>query len=124
MTSPVPDSIDIAGLRVVARHGLLDEERSRPQPFEIDLTIEAHLSDAARSDDIDQTVDYGKVVELVTELCSTESFHLLEALADAIAALVLAEARAEAVTVRVRKLRPPIAADLSSVGVTIRRSVS
>jgi 7,8-dihydroneopterin aldolase/epimerase/oxygenase len=121
---PGDDRIEVLGLRVVARHGVLPEERERAQPFEIDLEIEADLSEAARHDDLSKTVDYGSVVEKVTELATTRSFELLEALADAIAASVLTDSRAEAVTVRVRKLRPPVAADLASVAVTIRRSLA
>jgi dihydroneopterin aldolase len=46
----------------------------------------------------------------------------LEALADAIALATLAsDLRIAAVTVAVRKLRPPISADISSVGVRITR---
>ena len=120
---PGADLIEVTGLRVVGRHGVLPEERDRSQPFEIDLEIEADLRDAARHDDLSKTVDYGVVIEHVAELVANESFQLLEALADAIAARVLAEPRAEAVTVRVRKLRPPVAADLSSVAVTLRRTI-
>ncbi|MHB8245779.1 MAG: dihydroneopterin aldolase [Acidimicrobiales bacterium] len=117
-----PDCIEVRGLRVVGTHGVLPEERERPQPFEIDLEIEADLGDAARSDDLSQTVDYGSIVARVAEIASKESFQLLEALASAIAAAVLSEARVEAVTVHVRKLRPPVAFDVASAAVTIRRS--
>jgi len=113
--------IEIRGLRVVARHGLLPEERERAQPFEIDLDIEADLGEAGRRDDLAATVDYGNVVRRVHDLAATRSFGLLEALAEAIAAEVLAEPRVEAVSVSVRKLRPPVAVDLGSVGVRVRR---
>ena len=86
---PGDDRIEVLGLRVVARHGVLPEERERAQPFEIDLKIEADLSEAARHDDLSKTVDYGSVVEKVTEIATTRSFELLEALASAIAASVL-----------------------------------
>jgi dihydroneopterin aldolase len=116
------DLIEISGLRVVARHGVLPEERERAQPFEVDVRIEADLSEAGRSDDLAATVDYGRVAVTVADVAVRESFLLLETLAEAIAAAVLVEERASAVTVAVRKLRPPIAADVASVGVTIRRA--
>ncbi|MHB1987370.1 MAG: dihydroneopterin aldolase [Acidimicrobiales bacterium] len=115
------DRIEVTGLRVLGRHGVLPEERERSQPFEIDLEIEADLAMAASSDDLAVTVDYGAVVGQVTELVATRRFQLLEALAEAVAACVLAAPRALAVTVTVRKLRPPVAADLGSVAVTLRR---
>lgn len=115
------DRIELTGLRLVARHGLLPEERERPQPFEIDLEIEADLRDAGVADDLAATIDYGKVVERVHDVVGSVSFGLIEALAEAIAAAVLGFERATAVTVRVRKLRPPVPADLSSAAVVIRR---
>ncbi|MGO9560912.1 MAG: dihydroneopterin aldolase [Acidimicrobiales bacterium] len=121
---PGDDRIEVLGLRVVARHGVLPEERERAQPFEIDLEIEADLSDAARNDDLSMTVDYGAVVERVTEVATCRSYELLEALAEAIAAAVLADPLAKAVTVRVSKLRPPVEADVASVAVTLRRSLA
>lgn len=117
-----PDRIELRGLRVVARHGLLDEERERPQPFEIDLELELDLSEAGRSDDLGRTVDYGSVVRRVVSLASERQYGLLEALAEAIAGDVLAETRCDAVSVRVTKLRPPVPADLAAVSVAVRRS--
>ncbi|MGH9297086.1 MAG: dihydroneopterin aldolase [Acidimicrobiales bacterium] len=116
------DRIEIKGLTVVARHGVLEEEHERPQPFEIDVVIEADLAEAARSDDLTHTVDYGKVTGNVVAVATGEHFQLLETLADRIASVVLREEKAEAVTVTVRKLRPPIAAALDTVGVSLRRS--
>lgn len=121
MTEARGDAIEVRGLRVVARHGVLDEERRRAQPFEVDLTIESDLAEAARTDSLSRTVDYGSVTEQVAELVTATSFSLLEALAGAIADLVLAVDGVHAVTVTVRKLNPPIAADVASVGVTVRR---
>ncbi|MBV8159548.1 MAG: dihydroneopterin aldolase, partial [Acidimicrobiia bacterium] len=50
-----------------------------------------------------------------------ERFHLLERLAERIAEEVRADERVTAVTVTVRKLRPPVAVDLGSAAVTITR---
>jgi dihydroneopterin aldolase len=115
------DRIEIRGLRVLARHGVLAEERERAQPFEIDLVIEADLTEAAQHDDLARTVDYGEVTERVAALATESSHALIETLAGAIAHLVTRIERVRAVTVTVRKLNPPIAADLRDVGVTLRR---
>lgn len=115
-------SILINGLRVVGRHGLLAEEQARPQPFEVDVSIDTDLAGAARSDDLADTLDYGAVVAAIMEIVSTKHFGLLEALAGAIADDVLQRPGVEAVTVEVRKLRPPVPADLRSAGVRLRRT--
>lgn len=115
-------SIVLSGLRVLGRHGVLPEEQERAQPFEVDLVIESDVERAARSDDLGDTIDYGKVVASVVDIVTTRHFGLLEALAGAIADDVLARPGVEAVTVEVRKLRPPVPADLRSAGVRLRRS--
>ncbi len=118
------DLIEISGLRVVARHGVLEEERRRAQPFEIHLVVESDLAEAARTDDLSHTLDYGKIVEKVVEVATGTSHLLLESLAGEIASAVLHHFAPTAVTVTVRKLRPPIAADVASVAVTLRRTVA
>lgn len=115
------DAIEIRGLRVLGAHGVLDEEVARPQPFEIDLDVETRLAVAATSDDLEETVDYGPIVGTVRYLVENSHFALLESLAGAIAESVLTDSRVDAVTVAVRKLRPPLAADVATVGVRITR---
>lgn len=115
------DRIEVRGLRVLGRHGVLPEERERPQPFEIDLDLEADLAAAAGSDNLAATVDYGHVVRQVARLASSESYQLLEALAEAIARMLLEDPKVTAVRVRVAKLRPPIPADVTSVAVVLHR---
>lgn len=115
------DRIELRGLRVVGTHGVLPEERERAQPFELDLDVEVDLGPAAASDDVADTVDYGAVAEAAARVVATESFGLLEALAARVADVVLADGRVGAVTVGVRKLRPPVPVDLASAGVRITR---
>ena len=116
------DRIELRGLRVLGTHGVLAEERARAQPFEVDLDVELDLAGAAASDDLADTLDYGAVTDMVTRLVATDSFRLLEALAGRIAEAVLTDPRVAAVTVVVRKLRPPVAADLGTAGVRVTRS--
>jgi dihydroneopterin aldolase len=116
------DRIEIRALRVVGTHGALPEEQTRGQPFEIDLDVVADLTAAGRTDDLAGTVDYGEVVEQAMSVVTSRSYRLLEALAEGIAEAVLGDSRVTAVIVGVRKLRPPLAADLGSVGVRITRS--
>jgi dihydroneopterin aldolase len=57
---------------------------------------------------------------VAAEVVATTTFSLLEALARAVATgLLEADARVQAVTVTVRKLRPPLALDVDSVGVRL-----
>ncbi len=115
------DRIELRGLRATGIHGALDEERSRAQPFEVDVDVEADLGAAGRSDALADTLDYGPLAEAVAGVVATERFVLLEALAERIAEVALADPRARSVTVAVRKLRPPLPVDLATVGVRLTR---
>ena len=115
------DRIELRGLRLLGTHGAHPEEQRRAQPFEIELEAEADLGPAGRSDDLGDTVDYGALVGAVARVVSSERFSLLEALAQRIADVVLTDDRVLAVTVTVRKLRPPVPVDLETAGVRITR---
>jgi dihydroneopterin aldolase len=115
------DLIELRGLRAVGTHGVLPEERARAQPFELDLDLDVDLGPAGVSDDLADTVDYGAVAETAARVVGEESFQLLEALAARVADALLADERIRAVTVGVRKLRPPVPVDLGSAGVRVTR---
>jgi dihydroneopterin aldolase len=116
------DRIEIRGLRLVGLHGLLPEERSRSQPFEIDLDLEVDMAAAGASDALGDTADYGAAIGVAAAVLAGPPHDLLESLAGAIASAVLADARVTRVTVAVRKLRPPVPYDVDSTGVRITRS--
>lgn len=115
------DTIELRGLRVVSYCGLLPEEEVRAQPFEIDIDIDLDVSQAAKTGDLDQTIDYGGLVDSVARVARGR-YGLLEAFATDIATLVLENPIAQSTRVTVRKLRPPVAHDLASSGVTVRRT--
>jgi dihydroneopterin aldolase len=117
------DRIELRGLRVLGTHGALAEEQGRAQPFEVDLDLELDLAAALATDQVEDTVDYGAVADVACRVVATESFRLLESLAARIADAVMADDRLRSVTVTVRKLRPPVAADLASAGVRLTRSL-
>ncbi|MGA2835889.1 MAG: dihydroneopterin aldolase [Acidimicrobiales bacterium] len=120
----VPDDrIELRGLRCVGTHGVLAEEQERAQPFEVDLDLAVDLRPAGVSDSLADTVDYGVVADVVTTTVSgPRSFALLEALAWHVAdAVIDVDHRIVAATVTVRKLRPPLAVDIETVGVRVVR---
>lgn len=116
------DRIELHGLRLLGVHGALAEEQVRAQPFEADLEVEADLADAGRSDDLSDTVDYAALVDAMARVVGSERYALLESLAERMAEVAMADERVRAVTVSLRKLRPPVAADLRTAGVRITRS--
>lgn len=119
-----PDTIELRGLRAQGICGALPEEQDRAQPLEVDLDVLADLSSACRSDDLNDTIDYGALAAAVEEVITGERFVLLERLAERIAEVVLADVRVDEVRVAVRKLRPPVPQALDTSGVRIVRTRS
>jgi 7,8-dihydroneopterin aldolase/epimerase/oxygenase len=117
--------VELRGLRFDAICGVLPHERTTPQPLELDIDLQADLDAAGESDDLADTVDYGAACAVVEHIVTTTACALLEALGEQIARAVLAlDDRIEAVTVSVRKLRPPVAQQLETSGVRITRARS
>ena len=78
-------TIVIKGLRELGVHGVLPEEQTRPQPFEVDVELDVDLTPAGESDALDDTVDYSAVAEAVSRVVKSERYQLLERLATRIA---------------------------------------
>ena len=117
------DRIEIRGLRVLAHVGVPEAERAVAQPVELDIDLEVDLRDAAESDAVADTVDYGAIALVVADLVTTGRFALLERIAADTADAILAhDGRTRGVTVAVRKLRPPVPLDVASTGVRLRRT--
>jgi dihydroneopterin aldolase len=117
------DRIELRGLRVLARVGVLPFEQDQDQPVEIDLDLVTDLRTAGASDDLADTIDYGAVCAVVErDGVRSAPVALLERLAARIAEVVLAfDDRIAAVDVAVRKLRPPVAQHLATSGVRLHR---
>lgn len=119
------DRIEVRGLRATVIVGVNPEERDRKQPIELDLDLHLDLAAAGRSDDLSDTVHYGEAAEVALRAVSECRALLLERVAHLVAEALLGyDDRVAAVTVSVRKLRPPVPLDLATTGVTITRARS
>ena len=117
------DLIELRGLRLAGIVGVLAHEQAQAQPLEVDIDVRLDLQPAGREDDLAATVDYGALCAVAEQVVSTTSYALLEALADHLASALLAvDPRIDAVTLAVRKLRPPVAQQLSTSGVRVSRA--
>ena len=117
------DVIELRGLHLSAVVGVLPHEQLQPQPLDLDLDVVVDLAAAGASDDLADTVDYGALCTATETVVVGGRFALLEALAERVADVVLAaDPRVRAVTVAVRKLRPPVPQPLATSGVRITRT--
>ncbi|WP_406854068.1 dihydroneopterin aldolase [Alsobacter sp. KACC 23698] len=116
------DRITLSRIAIYARHGVLPEEERLGQRFFITVTCEADLAAAGRGDDYSQAVCYGAVADLVVAIATKRRFRIIEGLAEAIAAEILAaQPRVAAVVVKVEKPEAPVEHILDTVSVEIER---
>ena len=120
MSRPL-DVITLRGLAAEAIHGVLPDEHLAAQPFVVDLRMWLDASEAARLDEIEETVSYAQIAEEIAAILTGPSVRLLETLGQRIADAVLAHERILGVEVTVHKPQAPIAQTFSDVSVTVRR---
>lgn len=99
--------------------GLYEWERKAPQPVMIDLEIGLYDHRAGHTDDVADTIDYGKVAERIMEVTASREIRLVETLGEIIADLVRHEFGAPWVRVAVRKLA--IRRDVKELGIIVER---
>jgi 7,8-dihydroneopterin aldolase/epimerase/oxygenase len=111
--------VELAGLEIPGRHGVEDWEREQEQPFVYDLELE--LAEPA-NDEIEATVDYREVVELVRAVSEGRQFHLLESIAAAVADALLERFPLERARVRVRKPQVQLGVPIEHTAASVERS--
>ncbi|HWW20240.1 MAG TPA: dihydroneopterin aldolase [Steroidobacteraceae bacterium] len=113
------DRIFLRGLTTQCIIGFIDWERLTPQTVVIDLEMPCDCARAARTDSVDDTVDYKRVAKRVLGWVGESKFQLVESLAHALALLLLAEFPFEWVRVSINK--PGAISHSRDVGVSIER---
>lgn len=117
------DTIRLSGLRLSGRHGVLDFEKRDAQPFLVDAELQVDLREAGRSDSLSQTISYAEAADIIEGIVTGETYDLIEALAETIAAALLShDQRIQAVTVTVHKPHAPLSQAFDDVAVTVHRS--
>jgi 7,8-dihydroneopterin aldolase/epimerase/oxygenase len=113
------DIIFLHDLRVDALIGIWEWERRIRQTVVIDLDMSVDIRPAARSDAVEDTLNYKQVAKRVQQFVADADFKLVETLAERIAEIVLNEF---GVTwVRVRVCKPGAIRGARDVGVMIER---
>ena len=99
--------------------GIYAWERHLPQTVQLDIEIGLPANHAGTSDRLEDTIDYGKVVQAIEASVQQKHFDLLEAFAEHIAQLIRADFKAPWVRISVTKLG--MLSNIKRVGLTIER---
>ena len=116
------DTIRLSNMSFYGYHGVSASERETGRMFEVDCELEVDLADAGHSDRLTDTIDYTKVYEVIKESLEDKAFSLLEGIAGQLASKLLDNFPIYSVTLRVRKLNPPIAGHIKYIEVELTRS--
>lgn len=113
------DVIFLHEYRLELMIGIYEWERKMPQTIQLDLEIGLPSSRAGETDKIDDTIDYGRVVEAIDASVKTRHFDLLEAFAEHVANLIRSDFKSPWVRVTVTKLG--MMRQIKRVGISIER---
>ena len=116
------DRIELRGLTIHGRHGVMEHELANGQEFVVDITVWIDLADAATSDDLADTYDYAALAKLAADVVAGPARNLIEAVGGEIADQVMDDERVHAVEVVVHKPQAPIEQKFADVAVVVRRS--
>ena len=116
------DLISLKGIWGFGYHGVFEHEAKNGQDFFVDLEIQIDLSRASISDDLNDTIDYGALANVVVEEITGERVQLIERLAGRIADRIKSgHSEILKISVTVHKPKAPISAQASDISVTITR---
>jgi 7,8-dihydroneopterin aldolase/epimerase/oxygenase len=116
------DRLAVRGIEAFGHHGVLVQERRDGQVFLVDLELSLDTREAARSDDLQDTVDYGSLVTRVKQAMESDPVDLIETLAERVADICLEDRRVRSVEVTLHKPHAPIEAVFADVALTIHRT--
>ena len=112
--------IYVNDIEVYANHGCLEEEAVIGGKYVIDAVFHVDVKKAAHSDDLDLTIDYVKVTEIIqremsirAKLIESVGYRMLHALQEQFP-------QAESIKVTLTKIAPPIPGQVGSVSIELR----
>jgi dihydroneopterin aldolase len=109
--------ITVEGIRVFAYHGHLPEEAVLGGHFIVNVCVEADTVEVEKTDDLNHTVDYVKIIAIVKEQMAIRS-NMIEQSAKRIVDAILPLNKVKKVTVELEKVLPPIDAFFDKISVT------
>ena len=109
--------ITVEGIRLYAYHGHLPGEAKLGGHFIVNVWVTADTSEVEKTDDLNDTVDYVKIIEIVKEQMAIRA-NMIEHPARRIVDAILPLNKVKKVKVEVEKIEPPIDDIFDKISVT------
>jgi dihydroneopterin aldolase len=103
-------------------HGVYEEERREGRRFRVDLEVTLGQGRLSGADQLETTVDYRGLAQAVLDVAQGPSHHLIETLAEDMAALILERHPVAEVSLTLRKFADGVPGEPECVGVSIHRT--
>ena len=100
--------LKITNIQLWARVGVLKEERESGQLFKLDVFLWADFENCTQSDDIKKTIDYSKLVEVLTYQSKKICYFTIEKYSDEILKVINEEFQLNRIKIILTKCKPPI----------------
>ena len=111
--------ITVEGIRLYAYHGHLPGEAKLGGHFIVNVWVTADTSEVEKTDELNDTVDYAKIIAIVKEQMAIRS-DMIEHPAKRIVDAILPLNKVQKVKVEVEKIQPSINASFDKISVTIK----
>ncbi len=116
------DIIKIKDLEIYANHGVLPEENVLGQKFLVSCSMMTDTRKAGKTDDLNHSVNYASVSQLIYEHMRTHTYQLIETCCEKLAEEVLFfSPLIREVTIEIKKPWAPVGLPLDTVAVEITR---
>ena len=100
--------LKIKDIKLWARVGVLKEERELGQLFNLEVTLWADFENCTQNDDIESTVDYSKLVEILKYQSNKISCFTIEKYSNEILKIIDEEFQLSRIKIILTKCKPPI----------------
>jgi 7,8-dihydroneopterin aldolase/epimerase/oxygenase len=97
--------LELTGLRFDANLGILDSEKTKPQPIQVDAQLNLGTQPLSPQDDeINHVLDYRRVRQIIIDECTERHINLLESLIGKVAQRLMQLPGVLGVRVKIAKL--------------------
>lgn len=111
--------IELEAMKFYAYHGVMPQEKKVGNNFVVNLVLTASLEQAVRSDELDDTINYAAVYDVVKEQMEIPSKLIEHAAGRILQALKEHFPQLTAVELKLAKLNPPFGGDVYSAAVIL-----
>lgn len=109
-------------MRFYAYHGVSQQEAAVGNYFTVGLSIEAPMGEAIDNDNLEGTIDYARVYELVKKEMDIPSKLIEHAAGRILKTLKKSFPQIKEIEISLSKQNPPMGADLQSAGVVLKET--